>query len=148
MSNDPRKRHPAPASVNKGVYISTTATTLILLDGGPSQDTWATQWLAKATKARPRPTRDSATRHPCQQAAFFLLCASRPPDVCRLLLVRPRLHHGARDGLCDAGFTSMPTGSISPRLHPATGLRHFSLLLYGFYTRAQFFLDRDRAHPA
>ena len=61
-----------------------TAPTLILLDGGPSQDTWSALWLAQATKARPLPTRDSASRHPCQQAAFFLPCASRPPDVCRL----------------------------------------------------------------
>jgi hypothetical protein len=45
----------------------------------------------------------------------------------------------------DAGFTSMPAGSISPRLHPATGLRRFSLLFYGFCARAQFFFDSARA---
>jgi hypothetical protein len=55
--------------------------TRILLDVNLSIETWATLWLAEATKARPRPTRDSATRHPCLQAAFFLPCASRPPDV-------------------------------------------------------------------
>ena len=38
-------------------------------------------------------------------------------------------------GLCDAGFTSMPAGSISPRLYPTTRLRRFSLLFYGFYDR-------------
>jgi hypothetical protein len=41
------------------IYMRTT-TTLILLDGGPSQDKWASPWLAEATTARPRPTRDSA----------------------------------------------------------------------------------------
>ena len=83
----------------------------IIIDGGPSQDTWAAHWLAEATKARPRPTRDSATRHPCRQAAFFLPCASRPPDVCRLRLVRPRLHHGARHSRAflttSSGFDTM-----------------------------------------
>jgi hypothetical protein len=91
-------------------YMRTTPT-LILLDGGPSQDTWAAHWLAEAIKARPRPTRDSATRHPCRQAAFFLPCASRPPDVCRLRLVRPRLHHGARHSRAflttSSGFDTM-----------------------------------------
>ena len=53
-------------------------------------------WL-KLPQPVPRPTRDFATRHPCRQAAFFLPCASRPPDVCCLRLARPRLHHGARD---------------------------------------------------
>ena len=77
-------------------YMRTTPT-LILLDGGPSQDTWASHWLAEAIKALPRPTRDSATLHPCRQAAVFLPCASRPPDVCSLRLVRPRLNHCARD---------------------------------------------------
>jgi hypothetical protein len=59
-------------------YMRTTPT-LILLDGGPSQDQWAAHWLAKAITARPRPTRDSATRHPCRQAASFLPC-TRAPD--------------------------------------------------------------------
>jgi len=40
-------------------------------------------------------------------------------------------------GLCEA---SMPPGSSSPRLHPATGLRHFSPLFYcSFCDSAQFF---------
>jgi hypothetical protein len=64
---------------------------------GPSQDTWATLWLAETTKARPLPTRDSLTRHPCLQTAFFLPCASQPPDVCCLRLTRPSLHKGAPD---------------------------------------------------
>ena len=40
--------------------------------------------------ARSSLTRDSATRHPCWQVAFFLPRASRPPDVCSLHLARPR----------------------------------------------------------
>jgi hypothetical protein len=88
-----------------------TAPTLILLDGGPSQDTWAAHWLAEAIKARPRPTRDSATRHPCRQAAFFLPGASRPPDVCRLRLVRPRLNHGARDRAAARAFVTTRAGT-------------------------------------
>jgi hypothetical protein len=49
------------------------------------------------TTARPRPTRASVIRHPCLQSAFFLPCASLPPDVCHLRLYRPRPHKGARD---------------------------------------------------
>ena len=42
-------------------------------------------------------------------------------------------------GLCDAGFTPLPAGSISPRLHPATRLCRFSLLFSGSSARVQFF---------
>ena len=71
-----------------------TAPTLTSADVNPSPDAWAALWLAAALTARPRPTRDSATRHPCRQAAFFLPRASRPPDTCLLRFVRPRLHYG------------------------------------------------------
>jgi hypothetical protein len=36
----------------------------------------------------------------------------------------------------------MPAGSISPRLHPATGFRRFSQLFYGSLHRARFLLDQ------
>ena len=42
-------------------------------------------------------------------------------------------------GLFDAGFTPMPAGSISPRLHPATRLCRFSLLFSGSSDCVQFF---------
>jgi hypothetical protein len=56
-----------------------TAPTLILLDGGPSQDTWAALWSDEAIKARRRPPRDPASRHPCRKEASFLPCTG-PPD--------------------------------------------------------------------
>jgi hypothetical protein len=90
---DRLRRIPARTRTRSGACMldtyMRTAPTLILLDGGPSQATWAALWLAEATKARPRPTRDSVTRHPCRQAAFFLPCASRPPDVCRFVSPDP-----------------------------------------------------------
>ena len=83
LMGDRLRRIPARTRTRSGACMldtyMRTAPTLILLDGGPSQDTWAALWLAEATKARPRPTRDSASRHPCRQAAYFLPCA-RPPD--------------------------------------------------------------------
>ena len=67
-----------------------TAPTLILLDGGPSQDTWADVWSDEAIKARRRPPRDPASRHPCRQAAFFLPC-TRPPDLADAVQAAPGL---------------------------------------------------------
>jgi hypothetical protein len=55
------------------------APTLTLADVNTSTDTWAALGLELATTARRTPTRDSATRHPCLQAASFLPC-TRPPD--------------------------------------------------------------------
>jgi len=54
--------------------------TSILLDVLQSQETRVSLLLDAATTARPRPTMDSVTRHPCRQEAFFLPCASRTPD--------------------------------------------------------------------
>ena len=63
--------------------------------------------------------------HPCQHAAAHLPC-TRPPDACGSSLDRPR--------------NRLDQGSSSPRLHPATGLRHFSPLFYcSFCDSAQFF---------
>jgi hypothetical protein len=71
----------------------------ILLDRILSQATWAALRSDAAIKARCHPPRDSASRHPCWQAASFLPCASRPPDACRVHLARPRqrLGHGSRE---------------------------------------------------
>ena len=63
--------------------------------------------------------------HPCQHAAAHLPC-TRPPDACGSSL--------------DSPHSRLDQGRSSPRLHPATGLRHFSPLFYcSFCDRAQFF---------
>jgi hypothetical protein len=69
------------------------APTFILADV-MSPEAWAALWLELADTVRRTPTRDSATRHPCRQAAFFLPCASRRPDGCILRLASPRRHYG------------------------------------------------------
>jgi hypothetical protein len=61
-----------------------------VLDRGLSHVTWATYWSNGALWTRQRSTRDSASLHPCRQAASFLPCA-RPPDACGSFLARPRL---------------------------------------------------------
>jgi hypothetical protein len=55
------------------------APTHILLDRILSQATWAALRSDEAIKARRRPPRDPASRHPCWQEASFLPC-TRPPD--------------------------------------------------------------------
>jgi hypothetical protein len=70
------------------------APTITSADVNTSPDTWAALGLELATTARRTPTRDSANRHPCRQAAFFLPCDSRPPDACILRFARPRRHYG------------------------------------------------------
>jgi hypothetical protein len=79
------RRVPERTRTRSGACTSDTymriAPTVTSADVNTSPDAWPALWLAEATKARPRPTRDSATRHPCRQAAFFLPRASRPPDV-------------------------------------------------------------------
>ena len=59
-----------------------------VLDRGLSHATWATYWLDGAFGTCRSPTRDSASLHPCRQAAYFLPC-TRPPDITRLRLRRP-----------------------------------------------------------
>ncbi len=63
-------------------------------DVNTSPDTWAAVGLELATTARRTPTRDSANRNPCRQAAFSLPFASQPPDVGILRSSRPRRHYG------------------------------------------------------
>jgi hypothetical protein len=63
--------------------------------------------------ARPRPTRDPATRHPCLLVAFFLPCASRPPDVCRLRLTRPRQHYTARARATQHAYVTTRAGTYT-----------------------------------
>jgi hypothetical protein len=70
------------------------ASTHNLLDRILSQATWAALRSDAAIKAHSRPPRDSASRHPCLQAASFLPCASQPPDVCRVYLARSRQRLG------------------------------------------------------
>ena len=60
---------------------------------------------------RPRPTRAPATRHPCLLAAFFLPCASRPPDVRRLQLTRPRRHYAARARTTQHAYVTTVAGT-------------------------------------
>ena len=99
-----------------------TAPTLTSADVNPSPDAWAALWLAAAITARPRPTRDSATRHPCRQAAFFLPCASRPPDACRVSLARPRQRLGqdlAR-ALARTDIATAPLLALSSPLAPVS----------------------------
>ena len=69
-----------------------------VLDRVLSYATWATCWSNGAFGTRQRSTRDSASLHPCRQAAYFLPCA-RPPDACGFFLARPRLRlaQGSRD---------------------------------------------------
>ena len=70
--------------------------------------------------------------HPCQHAAAHLPC-TRPPDAFGSSLDRPR-HR-------------LDQGSSSPRLHPATGLRHFSPLFSVLSATAPS-SSRLRAHPS
>jgi len=91
------------------------APTRILLDVLLSQASWAALWLDAATMARPRPTRDPATRHPCLLAAFFLPCASRPPDVRRLRLIRPRRHYVARARATQRAYVTTRTDTMARR---------------------------------
>ena len=88
-----------------------------VLDRVLSYATWATCWSNGAFGTRQRSTRDSASLHPCRQAASFLPCA-RPPDACGSFLARPRsrLDQGSRDraearvfAVTRAGTDTMPT---------------------------------------
>ena len=88
-----------------------------VLDRVLSYATWATYWSRGALGTRQRSTKDSASLHPCRQAASFLPCA-RPPDACGSLLARPRsrLDPGSRDraeapvfAVTRAGTDTMPT---------------------------------------
>ena len=88
-----------------------------VLDRVLSYATWATYWSTGALWTRQRSTRDSASLHPCRQAASFLPCA-RPPDACGSFLARPRsrLDQGSRDraearvfAVTRAGTDTMPT---------------------------------------
>jgi hypothetical protein len=92
------RRVPARIRTRSGACTSDTymriAPTLTSADVNTSPDTWAALGLDPATTARRTPTRDSAKLHPCRQAAFFLPCASRPPDACILRFARPRRHYG------------------------------------------------------
>ena len=92
------RRVPARIRTRSGACTSDAymriAPTLTSADVNTSPDTWAALGLELATTARRTPTRDSANRHPCRQAAFFLPCASRPPDSCILRFARPRRHYG------------------------------------------------------
>jgi hypothetical protein len=79
----------------------------ILLDRILSQATWAALHQSDtAIKARRRPPRDPANRHPCLQAASFLPCASLPPDVCSLCIARPRQHLGQGSSYCRVFITT------------------------------------------
>ena len=60
-----------------------------VLDRVLSYATWATYWSNGALWTRQRSTRDSASLHPCRQAASFLPCA-RPTDACGSSLARDR----------------------------------------------------------
>ena len=88
-----------------------------VLDRVLSYATWATYWSRGALGTRQRSTKDSASLHPCRQAASFLPCA-RPPDACGSLLARPRsrLDQRSRDraeapvfAVTRAGTDTMPT---------------------------------------
>jgi hypothetical protein len=72
-----------------------TALTLARLDVHPSpRSTWAALRLTKALTARHWLTGTLRPRHPCREAASFLPCSSRPPDVCLLRFARPRRRYG------------------------------------------------------
>ena len=92
------RRVPARTRTRSGACTSDTymriAPTLTSADVNTSPDAWAALGLELATTARRAPTRDYVNRHPCRQAAFFLSCASRPPDACILRFARPRLDYG------------------------------------------------------
>ena len=67
------------------------APTKILLDRALSHATWAIYWLDGAFGTCLHPTRDSASLHPCSQAAYFLPC-TRPTDISSFR-VHARLTH-------------------------------------------------------
>ena len=88
-----------------------------VLDRVLSYATWATYWSSGALWTRQRSIRDSASLHPCRQAAYFLPC-ERPPDACGYFLdrLRLRLDQGSRDRaearafvVTRAGTDTMPT---------------------------------------
>jgi len=88
-----------------------------VLDRVLSYATWATCWSNGSFGTRQRSTRDSASLHPCRQAAYFLPC-ERPPDACGYFLdrLRLRLDQGSRDRaearafvVTRAGTDTMPT---------------------------------------
>ena len=87
-----------------------------VLDRVLSYATWATYWSSGALWTRQRSIRDSASLHPCRQAAYFLPCA-RPPDACGSCLDRPRPRRpqGSHDRyfqafvVTRAGTDTMPT---------------------------------------
>ena len=69
-----------------------------VLDRGLSHATWASYRSNGALWTRQHSTRDSASLHPCRQAAYFLPC-TRPPDACGSCLDRPR--HRRPQGIRD-----------------------------------------------
>ena len=87
----PRTRTRSGACMSD-TYMRITPT-LTSADVNPLTESWAALWLELATTARRTPTRDSVNLHPCRQAAFFLPCASLPPDDCILCFVKPRQHY-------------------------------------------------------
>ena len=139
------------------------------LDRRLSPDTWVAYWLDKVffLTCR-RPTRDSASLHPCRQAAYFLPCA-RPPDACGSFLARPRLrlHQGSRDraearafAVTRSGTDTMPRregeDEIAEDAAPAPavtgadagpGLRHFRRSFTVLSATAPS-SSRLRAHPS
>ena len=139
-----------------------------VLDRVLSYATWATYWLSGALWTRQRSTRDSASLHPCRQAAYFLPCA-RPPDACGSLLARPRsrLDQGSRDraearafAVTRSGTDTMPRregeDEIAEDAAPAPavtgadagpGLRHFRRSLNVLSATAPS-SSRLRAHPS
>ena len=75
-----------------------------VLDRGLSHATWASYWSNGALWTRQRSTRDSASLHPCRQAAYFLPC-TRPPDITRLRLCRPTRRPGPSERDARRAFT-------------------------------------------
>jgi hypothetical protein len=75
-----------------------------VLDRGLSHATWASYWSNGALWTRQRSTRDSASLHPCRQAAYFLPC-TRPPDITRLRLRRPTRRPGPSERYARSVFT-------------------------------------------
>ena len=47
----------------------------------------------------------------CRLAGFFLPCASRPPDFCRLRLARPRRHYGDSAHAAQRAFVTTRAGT-------------------------------------
>ena len=139
-----------------------------VLDRVLSYATWATYWSTGALWTRQRSTRDSASLHPCRQAASFLPCA-RPPDACGSFLARPRsrLDQGSRDraearafAVTRSGTDSMPRregeDEIAEDAAPAPavtgadagpGLRHFRRSLNVLSATAPS-SSRLHAHPS